>query len=81
MSYLKHGHGSGGLDIPGLRYNYLYILVETCCFEGLEYTVVVSSGMDFPGYDLWIVGHVYGIVHVSLLMVWKITRRFWFCLS
>ena len=52
MSFLKHGHGSGGLDIPGLRYNDLYILVETCCFEGLQYTVVVSSGMDFPGYDL-----------------------------
>ena len=28
--------------------------------------------MDFPGHDLWIsstVGHVYGIVHVSLFMV------------
>ena len=55
MLYLKHGHGSGGLDIPGLRYNYLCILVETCWFEGLQYTVVVSSGMDFPGYDLRIV--------------------------
>ena len=49
MSYLKHGLGSGGLDIPRLRYNYLYILVETCCFEGLLCTVVISSGMDVPG--------------------------------
>ena len=27
--------------------------------------------MDFPGYDLWVVGHADGIVHGSLLMVWE----------
>ena len=26
-------HGSGGLDIPGLRYDYLCIFVEPCCVE------------------------------------------------
>ena len=64
MSFLKRGHGSGGLDTPGLRYNYLYILGEICCFEGLQYIDVVSSGMDFPGHTLQMsstVEHVYGI--------------------
>ena len=51
-------------------------MLEHVVLDSLKYTVVVSSGMDFPGYDLWVVGHGYGIVHVSLLMVWKITRKF-----
>ena len=33
--------------------------------------------MDFPGHDLWMsstVGHVYGIVHVSLLLLVNNTK-------
>ena len=38
--------------------------------------VVISSGMDFPEFDLYIVGHACGVVHVLLLMVWKLKQWF-----
>ena len=76
MSFVKHGHGSGGLDIPGLGRDYLCIIVEPCC---VKMFVVYCCRFQWNGFPWTFVGHVYGIVHVSLLMVWKITRRFWFC--
>ena len=50
MSCLKHGHGSGGLDIPGLRYNYLYIFVETCCGE--VYSMLLSLPVEWISLDM-----------------------------
>ena len=41
---------------------YMVVVSSGMDFPGYDlYTVVVSGGMDFPGYALWIVEHVYGI--------------------
>ena len=64
---------SGRLDIPGLRYDYLCIFVEPCCVEMFIVCYCRCQWNGFPWHDLWIsstVGHVYGIAHVSLFMVW-----------
>ena len=50
MSYLKHGHGSGGLDIPGLRYNCLYIsLVKHVVL--IVYSMLLSLPVEWISLD------------------------------